>query len=218
MADTLTVQQIQSAPTAQANAPVDASPVVKVPKVITTIARDFKDASGKVIRSSSPVIFLETEFKRGDRKAANLTYPCPDFDNMSLAQIIDFAGEDFVKDEVAARLALRMQTYAWEATPTSPMDSDEVKDITGPMDLVKFSTFVQNFEARGESVADLQARSNALTLSLPTIKDAAKVKETIDLLVSYATRIQQANDSKAARAAAKAAEEAAAKKPVGAAK
>lgn len=199
-----TVQAPTATPTT-----TDVAPAQTPPVLVVSIARDIKNEAGVVTAQTPTWDFFATPYKRGDMKAAKQTYPCPDFDKLSVADIVAFVGEKTVHDELAARLALRFQTYSWEATPTNPVDSDEPKDITGPMDVTKFTSFVQNFEARGESVADLNAKSNALILTLPTIKDPVKLAAAITELQTIATQVNQAMESKAAKKAAREAEEAA---------
>lgn len=198
--------------TAPAATPVTPTPA-PAPVLVTTITRDVKDAAGTVTGQTPPMEFWATPFKRGDFKKKNYTYPCPNTDKLSLSDLTAFFGEEWIKNVASAKIGLQMQSYWFDASPTNTAEDD----VTGPMDLTKFTTFVKNLEARGESISDLQDQATELTLKLPTM-DAATAQKSIMQLIAWSTQIQQMKDSKQAKAEAKAAEELAARAKADAAK
>lgn len=168
------------APTTEA--PVAEVPATPTPKVITSVTRN--DVS---------ITFVETPYKRQKEGEPKETYPFPDnFAQFPFADKVKFIGQDNVNSIIDAKFALYCQNWAYEAFPREvakegPNKGKEV--ITGPMDINDFVKYVQGFSARGETLAELQERSNELAISLPGIKDPVELMKRINELSVIATTI-----------------------------
>lgn len=135
---------------------------------------------GVIERNGISLTFHNTPFKRGDLKKDGTTYPYPDgLEDVPLANLIQFIGEDNVKGMIIPKFAQKSQDWMWQATPTD--DNDK---ITGPMDADKFRQMVAEFSVVSESMADLKEKAEALTLKLPSVAPAdlpAKIAELVNI-------------------------------------
>ena len=158
---------------------------------------------GTVERNGVTLVFHETRYKKGELskpKEGNpnypVVYPFPDgLENFPLAQLIQFIGEDNVKELLLPKFQQVAQGWAWESQPT-----DDVKDkagnvvdeiVVGPVDREKFLQCVKEFSVISESMGDLKDKQDALALKLPTIKDPVELQKQINILVNITNAIHK---------------------------
>lgn len=171
--------------TSEATVPAKAPEVPAVP-VVT------------IERNGVSLVFSRTGYQRDPMKSSGITFAYPhDADNvLPLTQLVQFIGEDNVREILTSKLALLCQSWSWEASQTKidPTTKEEVLDgdKNTPHNLEEFTKFVQTFSARGEGMKVLQQRQNDLLMKLPSVKDPAEAQK----LIAQAVALAQAIESK----------------------